>query len=227
MSRIFIFFFFFPITVFAQVTVPNTFTDGTPALAGEVNENFEALADEIVANFIYSNINKVRIDDAEQALADYQKYINSRTLTHVTIYSQSDFNEEFPFISQVQSATCPAGSVLTGGSIGCFSEGEGSYDNNIGFVASSLGAGNAYSGYCLSQLPYDENKMGPAITAVAICATIVDTSTSSLQALTIDGLKSNSSETDGSNAPLNEQAKAGVKRLQIQRNKIIQAYSGE
>ena len=28
----------------AQVTVPNTFTDGTPALASEVNENFETLA---------------------------------------------------------------------------------------------------------------------------------------------------------------------------------------
>jgi hypothetical protein len=28
----------------AQVTIPNTFTDGTPALASEVNENFQTLA---------------------------------------------------------------------------------------------------------------------------------------------------------------------------------------
>ena len=28
----------------AQVTIPNTFSDGTPALASEVNENFAALA---------------------------------------------------------------------------------------------------------------------------------------------------------------------------------------
>ena len=33
--------------VIAQVTVPNTFTDGTPALAGEVNANFQALAEAI------------------------------------------------------------------------------------------------------------------------------------------------------------------------------------
>ena len=31
----------------AQVTIPNTFTDGTPALASEVNANFQALASAV------------------------------------------------------------------------------------------------------------------------------------------------------------------------------------
>ena len=34
----------------AQVTIPNTFTDGTPALANEVNANFEALASAVNAS---------------------------------------------------------------------------------------------------------------------------------------------------------------------------------
>ena len=34
----------------AQVTIPNTFTDGTPALASEVNANFEALASAVSAS---------------------------------------------------------------------------------------------------------------------------------------------------------------------------------
>ena len=34
----------------AQVSVPNIFTDGTPALASEVNENFQALASAVNAS---------------------------------------------------------------------------------------------------------------------------------------------------------------------------------
>ena len=34
----------------AQVTIPNTFTDGTPALASEVNANFQALASAVNAS---------------------------------------------------------------------------------------------------------------------------------------------------------------------------------
>ena len=34
----------------AQVTIPNTFTDGDPALASEVNANFQALASAVNAS---------------------------------------------------------------------------------------------------------------------------------------------------------------------------------
>ena len=34
----------------AQVSIPNTFTDGTPALASEVNQNFQALASAVNAS---------------------------------------------------------------------------------------------------------------------------------------------------------------------------------
>ena len=34
----------------AQVTIPNTFTDGDPALASEVNQNFQALASAVNAS---------------------------------------------------------------------------------------------------------------------------------------------------------------------------------
>ena len=39
--------FFFPVTLNAQVTVPNTFSSGAPAVADEVNQNFQTLADAI------------------------------------------------------------------------------------------------------------------------------------------------------------------------------------
>jgi hypothetical protein len=34
----------------AQVTIPNTFSDGTPALASEVNQNFQSLASAVNAS---------------------------------------------------------------------------------------------------------------------------------------------------------------------------------
>lgn len=37
----------FPVVLNAEVSVPNTFTDGEPAVANAVNQNFEALADAI------------------------------------------------------------------------------------------------------------------------------------------------------------------------------------
>lgn len=45
------------------VAVPNTFSSGTPALASEVNENFEALASGI-------NANGMRVDQNAQAIED-------------------------------------------------------------------------------------------------------------------------------------------------------------
>lgn len=36
-----------PVTVNAEVTLPNSFTTGSPAVAGEVNQNFQTLADAI------------------------------------------------------------------------------------------------------------------------------------------------------------------------------------
>ena len=37
----------FPVALNAEVTLPNTFTTGAPAVAGEVNQNFQTLADAI------------------------------------------------------------------------------------------------------------------------------------------------------------------------------------
>ena len=47
-----------PLPALAQTQVPHTFTDGTPALASEVNENFDALADGV-------NAQDVRIEELE------------------------------------------------------------------------------------------------------------------------------------------------------------------
>ena len=52
----------FPLSALSQTEVPNAFSDGTPALAAEVNENFTAVADGV-------NAQDVRIQSVENAIA--------------------------------------------------------------------------------------------------------------------------------------------------------------
>jgi hypothetical protein len=58
----------FPLSSLAQTEVPNAFSDGTPALAAEVNENFTAVADGV-------NAQDVRIQNVESAIAGPQKMV--------------------------------------------------------------------------------------------------------------------------------------------------------
>ena len=66
----------FPLFSLAQTEVPHTFTDGTPALAAEVNENFTAVADGVNAQDVRiqaveeeSSSREVRIQTVENAIA--------------------------------------------------------------------------------------------------------------------------------------------------------------
>ena len=58
----------FPLSALAQTEVPNAFSDGTPALAAEVNENFTAVADGV-------NAQDVRIQNVESAIAGPEKMV--------------------------------------------------------------------------------------------------------------------------------------------------------
>lgn len=58
----------FPLSSLAQTEVPNAFSDGTPALAAEVNENFTAVADGV-------NAQDVRIQAVESAIAGPEKMV--------------------------------------------------------------------------------------------------------------------------------------------------------
>ena len=58
----------FPLSSLAQTEVPNAFSDGTPALAAEVNENFTAVADGV-------NAQDVRIQNVESAIAGPEKMV--------------------------------------------------------------------------------------------------------------------------------------------------------
>jgi len=71
-----------PLSALAQTEVPHTFTDGTPALAAEVNENFDALADEV-------NAQDVRIKNVEN--------VASVNLPHTFTYTKNDQEAGYEF----------------------------------------------------------------------------------------------------------------------------------
>lgn len=71
-----------PLPALAQTQVPHTFTDGTPALASEVNENFDALADGV-------NAQDVRIKNIEN-----EAFVNRG---HTLTYTKNDQEAGYEF----------------------------------------------------------------------------------------------------------------------------------
>ena len=72
----------FPLPSLAQTEVPNAFSDGTPALAAEVNENFTAVADGVNAQDVRiqtveeeSSSQDLRIQTVENAIAGPQEMV--------------------------------------------------------------------------------------------------------------------------------------------------------
>jgi len=213
-----------PVFCIGQTEIPNTFTDGTPALAEEVNENFTALANEIDSNF---SANNERIDDAEESLADFKQYLSNRYIITQGYISYSNFSTDSSLTSQIVAAACPVGTAVTGGGVACFGP-DTDYDTtNVGFVASGTVEGNAYIGLCFAPLSADTSKYGPGISVTAICGDIVDTSINSLKALKVDSAESNNLTYDGTATPLDSEAQAAFNKLLNQREKMIQAYSSE
>ncbi len=202
---------------FAQTNVPNTFTDGSPALAEEVNENFDVLEDAIDTN-----------TDAVLGLA---AYLDQRYIVTESYISSYNFNADSPFSSQITAAVCPVGTALLGGGVACFGENTNYNTTNVGLLASGTPDGNSYLGLCFATDTADSSKFGPGITVTAICGSIVNTD-SNFQLLTIQNLtatetQDSSDNTEKSQGLMNSKATAAFKRLENEKNKIIRARSNE
>ena len=94
-------------------------------------------------------------------------------LTATIRMSYSSFNEIQSGASEVVTASCYGGEVLTGG--GCDCQGNYTYNSdttNYGFVNACIPAGNSMIGGCLvGAANIDVSKWGPPVTAYAICVT--------------------------------------------------------
>lgn len=131
--------------VAGAVEVPNVFVSGQIATAAAVNKNFSTLA---------SAINKLGIKTAVY-----------------TVHSDANTAAGAYAVSEVLTATCPAGTVLTGGSVSCDTDNSDITTTNYGIPLSVSMAGDSVVGACwIETLTYKAYKYGPAITVYAVCA---------------------------------------------------------
>ena len=87
------------------------------------------------------------------------------------VETQSDFNVGGVSYSELVTATCPTGSIMTGGGVVCSSDNFDPSTTNYGVVAAAIPTGNSYTGGCYADFEYySESKFGPAVTAFAVCA---------------------------------------------------------
>lgn len=136
----------------AEVLVPHTFSEGTPAKASEVNQNFTALKEGIDTNLSIQESQYVRSQDH---------------------YSWYNYHDGASNTSEVAVASCPVGTVVTGGSVECSGEDTNHAFTNFGLVTSSAPAGNSWIGACYADaLTHSSTKYGPGITVHAMCTSI-------------------------------------------------------
>ena len=90
----------------------------------------------------------------------------------VIVETQSDFGTSYGSdVSEVVTATCPTGSIMTGGGVWCSSDGFNSSTTNFGVVNAGFPSGNSYIGTCYADaVTYLDYLFGPPITAYAVCA---------------------------------------------------------
>jgi hypothetical protein len=73
-------------------------------------------------------------------------------------------------VSDVVTATCPIGSVMTGGGLWCSSDNFNSSITNWGVINASFPSGNSFIGSCYADaLTYSSAKFGPPVTVYAVC----------------------------------------------------------
>lgn len=146
-------------TTNADTVVPNIFSPDTPALAGEVNENFDVLSQDI-------NKNTSGIIILAEAVAG----LSYKTETYTDF---SNGNTTGPYTSELLSVTCPSNSILTGGGLMCNSSGFNSATTNFGVISSSVPAGNSYLGFCaVDGGLLNVSKNGPAVSVYALCLSL-------------------------------------------------------
>lgn len=108
----------------------------------------------------------------QQVVIDVQGYFYPVNMNSEIVSISSDFNSSAPGFSEVLTATCPTGSIMTGGGVSCYSDNTNSVTTNSGVISSSAPSGNSFVGQCFSNaLSHSFSKHGPGITVHAVCVT--------------------------------------------------------
>ncbi len=89
LASIVILFVLTPITYAGNVTIPNNFTSGTPAVAADVNANFNAVAVEINDND--SRISLINSQIPSVPVYDFNNYIGNTVNSHTYDYYQEGY----------------------------------------------------------------------------------------------------------------------------------------
>ena len=72
-----------------QVTIPNTFAAGSPAVADEVNANFSAVATQINDNDTRVTTLEVSVGDLQVGQSEQEERIDNDALTHGIIHAEN------------------------------------------------------------------------------------------------------------------------------------------
>lgn len=108
----------------------------------------------------------------QHVVVDVQGYFYPVNMNSEIVTVSSDFNSSAPSFSEILTATCPTGSIITGGGVSCYSDNTNYVTTNYGVVSSSAPSGNSFVGQCFSDaLSHSFSKHGPGITVHAVCVT--------------------------------------------------------
>lgn len=137
-----------------SINKPYTFSNGGTADANQVNANFDRVYQQ-------TNVNSANIATAVKSL-------NIRKVTVSQAYNAANYVG-----SQVPTAACGAGEVLTGGTCSCTHDSFNSVTTNYGLLWNCMIIGNSVVGMCgTNAISYSATKFGPPITVTAVCASV-------------------------------------------------------
>ena len=154
--------------VAANITKPNTFTNGTTADASQVNANFDTAYGQI-------NKNTANISTLATSVANAITNFSTRTVSSGYPYYAST-----PYTSNTSTTTCGTGEIITGGTCTCNHTSFSSATTNWGVLVFCSISGNSVLGACFSDNSVATYKFGPPITTYAVCASTNKTGSISL-----------------------------------------------
>ena len=108
----------------------------------------------------------------QHVVIDVQGYFYQQVLNvdSVRVSTESDANVDSSFNSETLLATCPTGSIMSGGGVKCSSDNDDFSTTNFGLLFSSIPSGNSYLGTCFADaLTFSSDKFGPPVTVYAVC----------------------------------------------------------
>jgi len=147
--------------VAANITKPNTFTNGTTADASQVNANFDTAYGQI-------NKNTANISTLATSVANAFTGLSTRIVTNGYAYNASNY-----IGSQISATSCGTGEIITGGTCSCEHTNYRSTTTNFGIASHCGFAGNTIIGFCVTDYGSEYTyKYGPPITTYAVCMSV-------------------------------------------------------